>query len=202
MYLGREALISSAVPVYASSALCAYLTANGPWSQLVALGNINLQTITPGVSIALSERLHVTPLLVPHRAEFSDTMAELVRSLFYCPDIDRWEEWPQSLPRVLETVDIALLDGTFFSAAELPGRDLAEIPHPLVQATAALLAGTAAHIRFIHLNHSNPLFQDGEERRWLEGQRMTIGVAGERFALAEATMALEAPDADTARPSH
>ena len=63
------------------------------------------------------------------------------------------EEWPHSLPRVLETVDVALLDGTFFSASELPGRDLAEIPHPLVQATAALLAGTPAQIRFIHLNH-------------------------------------------------
>jgi pyrroloquinoline quinone biosynthesis protein B len=102
---------------------------------------------------------------------------------------------------VLETVDVALLDGTFFSSSELPGRDLTEIPHPLVQAMAALLAGTPAHIRFIHLNHSNPLFDDGEERRWLEGQRMTIGVAGERFALAEATVALEARDADSARRS-
>jgi pyrroloquinoline quinone biosynthesis protein B len=206
MYLGREALNSRAVPVYASSRLCDYLTANGPWSQLVALGNISLQTITPGVSIALSERLRVTPLPVPHRAEFSDTMAYLVRgparSLFYCPDIDRWEEWAESLPRVLETVDIALLDGTFFSAAEMPGRDLAEIPHPLVQVTAALLGGTSAQIRFIHLNHSNPLFHDGVERRWLEGQRMTIGVAGERFALAEGTVALETRDADSARPSH
>jgi pyrroloquinoline quinone biosynthesis protein B len=87
---------------------------------------------------------------------------------------------------VLESVDVALLDGTFFSASELPGRDLAEIPHPLVQATAALLAGTPAQILFIHLNHSNPLFHDGAERRWLEAQRMTIGIAGERFALAEA----------------
>jgi pyrroloquinoline quinone biosynthesis protein B len=102
---------------------------------------------------------------------------------------------------VLETVDIALLDGTFFSASELPGRDLAEIPHPLVQATAALLAGTPAQIRFIHLNHSNPLFHDGVERRWLASQRMTIGVAGERFALAEGTGALETPDADAARRS-
>jgi pyrroloquinoline quinone biosynthesis protein B len=206
MYLGREALNSRGVPVYASATLCAYLTANGPWSQLVALGNISLQMITPAVSIALSERLRVTPLPVPHRAEFSDMMAYLVRgparSVFYCPDIDRWEEWPHSLPRVLETVDVALLDGTFFSASELPGRDLAEIPHPLVQATAALLAGTPARIRFIHLNHSNPLFDDGVERRWLEGQQMTIGVAGERFALAEGTVALEACDADTARRSH
>jgi pyrroloquinoline quinone biosynthesis protein B len=70
MYLGREALNSRAVPVYASARLCAYLTANGPWSQLVALGNISLQTITPAVPIALSERLRVTPL--PFRVQRYD----------------------------------------------------------------------------------------------------------------------------------
>ncbi|HEU5101002.1 MAG TPA: MBL fold metallo-hydrolase [Roseiflexaceae bacterium] len=146
MYLGREALNASAVPVYASAVLCAYLTANGPWSQLVALGNINLRPFTAAVPVRLSEHLRVTPMQVPHRAEFSDTMAYLVRgstrSLFYCPDIDRWEQWSESLPHFLETVDVALLDGTFFSAAELPGRDLTEIPHPPVRETAELLAGT------------------------------------------------------------
>lgn len=193
MYLGREALNAQAVPVYASPLLCAYLTANGPWSQLVALGNISLRPITAAVPIALSERLHVTPLPVPHRAEFSDTMAYMVRgpaySLFYCPDIDRWEHWSESLPRLLETIDVALLDGTFFSAAELPGRDLTEIPHPLVRETAELLDGTLARIHFIHFNHSNPLFHAGAERDWLIDRGMSIGRAGQRFALADADMA-------------
>jgi pyrroloquinoline quinone biosynthesis protein B len=195
MYLGREALNARSVPVYASPLLCAYLTTNGPWSQLVALGNISLRPITAAVPITLSERLRVTPLPVPHRAEFSDTMAYVVRgpvrSLFYCPDIDRWEQWSESLPRLLESVGVALLDGTFFSAAELPGRDLTEIPHPLVCETAELLNGTSARIHFIHLNHSNPLFHAGAERDWLIGRGMGIGVVGQRFALA---------DADTAEP--
>jgi pyrroloquinoline quinone biosynthesis protein B len=190
MYLGREALNAQALPVYASPTLCAYLTTNGPWSQLVALGNISLRPIAASEPLALSEHLRVTPLPVPHRAEFSDTVAYLVRgstrSLFYCPDIDRWEQWSESLPRVLETVDVALLDGTFFSAADLPGRDLTEIPHPFVRKTAELLAGTPAHVHFIHLNHSNPLLRAGAERRWLVEQGMGIGVAGQRFALADA----------------
>jgi pyrroloquinoline quinone biosynthesis protein B len=187
MYLGREALNTRDLPVYASPMLCAYLAANGPWSQLVALGNISLRSIAAAVPIALSEDLRVTPLPGPHRAELSDTMAYLVhgtaRSLFYCPDIDRWEQWSESLPQFLETIDVALLDGTFFSADELPGRDLTEIPHPLVRETADLLAGTPARVYFIHLNHSNPLYHDGAQRSWLASKRMGIGVAGQRVAL-------------------
>jgi pyrroloquinoline quinone biosynthesis protein B len=187
MYLGREALGARGMPVYATPALCAFLAANGPWSQLVALGNITLKPIAPGVEMPLSPSLDVTPLLVPHRAEFSNTVAYLVRgparSLFYCPDVDRWEQWTESLPRFLETVDVALLDGTFFDAAELPGRDMAEIPHPPVIDTARLLAGTKAAVRFIHLNHSNPLLHAGHERSWLESQGMGVGVAGQSYRL-------------------
>lgn len=189
MYLGREALNTRGLLVYASPMLCAYLAANGPWSQLVALGNISLQPLELSVPLALSEGLLATPLPVPHRAELSDTMAYLVRgttrSLFYCPDIDRWEQWSESLPQFLESVDVALLDGTFFSAAELPGRDMTEIPHPPVRETAELLAGTKASVHFLHLNHSNPLLYDGAERSWLTSRGMGIGVAGQRVALGE-----------------
>jgi pyrroloquinoline quinone biosynthesis protein B len=41
----------------------------------------------------------VKPVLVPHRAEFSDTCAFEVscdaETLFYCPDIDSWAKWDQ-----------------------------------------------------------------------------------------------------------
>jgi pyrroloquinoline quinone biosynthesis protein B len=188
MYLGREALNAQAVPVYATPALCAFLRANGPWSQLVALGNISLRPITPAVPIALSALLNTTPIGVPHRAEFSDTVAYLVRgstrTLFYCPDIDRWEQWGEALPQFLAGVDLALLDGTFFSAAELPGRDMAEIPHPPVMDTVQLIAGSRAEVRFIHLNHSNPLLHTGAEQAWLASQGIGIGVIGQRWALA------------------
>jgi pyrroloquinoline quinone biosynthesis protein B len=61
---------------------------------------------------------------------------------------------------------IALLDATFHSAAELPGRDPREIPHPLVPDTLATFADLAPGRRLIltHLNHSNPLCDpDGPE---------------------------------------
>jgi pyrroloquinoline quinone biosynthesis protein B len=124
---------------------------------------------------------------VPHRAEFSDTVAFLVRgpqrALFYCPDIDRWELWGEDLPRFLENVDIALLDGTFFSADELPGRDMNEIPHPLVADTAARIAGATCAIAFIHLNHSNLLLREDAPQRWLAERGMQIGAGGMSFEL-------------------
>jgi pyrroloquinoline quinone biosynthesis protein B len=62
---------------------------------------------------------------------------------------------------VLAQVDVAYVDGTFVDASELPGRDLREIPHPLMTETMARLAGSplAAKVRFIHLNQSNPLLR-------------------------------------------
>ena len=35
-------------------------------------------------------------------------------------------------------MDLAFLDATFWSALELPGRDIAQIPHPLAEETVRL----------------------------------------------------------------
>ena len=80
-------------------------------------------------------------------------------------------------------MDVALLDGTFFNADELPGRDLREVPHPFVTDTAGRLAGVDCEVRLIHLNHTNPLLRDGPEREWLAGQGMGLGMRGMRWRL-------------------
>lgn len=163
--LGREVLGASAVPVYAMPRMRAFLEHNGPWDQLVHLGNIATRPLQDGQAIPLGERITVTPLLVPHRDEYSETVAFVVHgpshSILWLPDIDKWEKWPLGLERVLAQVDVAYVDGTFFDPAELPGRDLREIPHPLMTETMARLAGSplAAKVRFIHLNQSNPLLR-------------------------------------------
>jgi hypothetical protein len=48
-----------------------------------------------------------------------------------------------------------LLDGTFASASEIPGRAIADIPHPLMPVTRELFKGRRAQLWFIHLNHTN-----------------------------------------------
>ncbi len=74
MYLGREALNAKEIPVYAMPRMYDYLTGNGPWSQLVSLKNIELKKLKADSVIKLTDKIYVTPLLVPHRDEFSETV--------------------------------------------------------------------------------------------------------------------------------
>lgn len=179
-HLGREVLGAKSIRVYAMPRMREFLERNGPWDQLVRLNNITLQTIDG--EFALNERIKVTPLVVPHRDEYSETVGFIVRgpnrAVLFLPDIDKWEKWATPLESVLERVDVAYVDGTFFTADELPGRDLKEIPHPLITETMARLANSPLQkrVRFIHLNQSNPL---------LRKQRKRVAVAkdGERQSL-------------------
>ena len=71
---------------------------------------------------------------------------------------------------MVATVDYAFLDGTFHDGAELGHRDMAEVPHPFIVESLALMADWPAEernkVHFIHLNHTNPLLQaDSEESR-------------------------------------
>ncbi|HEX6739384.1 MAG TPA: MBL fold metallo-hydrolase [Vicinamibacteria bacterium] len=178
MYLGREALGADGVPVYATPRLARFLRENGPWSQLVSLGQIVLHEVEPGRPLRLSPGLEATALVVPHRDELSDTVAWRVRgptrALLYLPDIDKWEKWDRSVEDEVKAVDLAFLDGTFADPAEVPGRSLAEIPHPLVGETAARLAarGLGGRVHFIHLNHSNRLLWDAAAREALAPLRV------------------------------
>jgi pyrroloquinoline quinone biosynthesis protein B len=195
VHLGREAWNTDHLPVYASARMAGFLKAHAPWAQLVQRGNIDLQRLVPEEVVALSPRLSVTPLAVPHRDEHSDTLAFVVQGprqrLFYCPDIDSWNRWDRDLQSFLSGIDIALLDGTFAHASELPGRRLDEVPHPLVTDTAGRLAWPNSDVRpdmrmdvrLVHLNHSNPLNQPGPEREWLAARGIGVGERGARWRL-------------------
>jgi pyrroloquinoline quinone biosynthesis protein B len=179
IHLGYEAMAARSVPLYGTRRLNDFLRAHAPWRQLVEQNNIALRELAPGEWFSLTPTLSVKPLLVPHRDEWSDTVGFLIRGpahkLLYLPDIDGWDKWERPVREVASGVDVALLDGSFFSAGELPGRDLSKIGHPLVTDTVARLAGVAADVYFIHLNHSNPLHRPGPERAWLEAQGFKVG---------------------------
>lgn len=189
MHLGFEAMNAQEMPVYASPRLADFLGRHAPWSQLVRFGNITLKRLAPGLETQLSPDLSVLPLPVPHRDEFSDTLAFVVRGptrqLFYCPDIDSWEAWAYDLRAFAGGLDVALLDGSFFGRDEVPGRDLSQLGHPLVTETASRLAGVDCQVVMIHLNHSNPLHHDGPERAWLAAQGLGVGVFGQRWPLGQ-----------------
>jgi pyrroloquinoline quinone biosynthesis protein B len=117
--------------------------------------------------VEIPDGLRITPMAVPHRHEFTNTMGFLIEGprarVLFIPDIDKWELWAQDIRTLADSVDVLLVDGTFGSLDELPGRDLAQIPHPLMTETRTLLEGTSAALWFIHLNHSNPAIMGGRD---------------------------------------
>lgn len=167
MFLGRESAGSHGVPVYAMPRMATFLRDNGPWSQLVQLHNIELRQLTDAEPQRLAEGLSVTPRLVPHRDEYSETVGFSIAApganVLFLPDIDSWEAWAQSGQRIEAQIaahDLVYLDATFHDDHELPGRDMSQIPHPRIAASMdrfdALPQAQRQRVRFIHLNHSNP----------------------------------------------
>jgi pyrroloquinoline quinone biosynthesis protein B len=162
-HFGFEAAHTKDVAVVGTRSMLALLRDNAPWDQLVKLENIMLLEVEAGVPIEYAP-LRVVPIAVPHRAEYTDTVAYRFEgernTVLYIPDTDPWvkHENPGAL---FDGVDIALVDATFASMDELPGRDIAEIAHPTVASTIELLGERVAkgelEVVLIHLNHSNPL---------------------------------------------
>ena len=165
VYLGKEAMATRQLPVWAMPRMQAYLQDHQPWAALCEHQHLQLQELSDQAQQALNERITVTPLLVPHRAEFSETIGLIIsgpsRRVLWLPDIDSWDDCQSSLEELLGQVDVAYVDGTFFDGDELVGRSLQDVPHPTVlqtlQQLASLPATERAKVRFVHLNHTNPL---------------------------------------------
>lgn len=192
IHLGREVMGASKVPTYCMPRMEKFLASNGPWSQLVKLENIALEPIQADLEIRLNQRLKVTPFLVPHRDEFSETVGFKIRgpskSVVFLPDIDKWSRWDRSIEELIEQADLAYLDGTFFENGEIPGRDMALIPHPFVSESikrfSPLDVTERKKVRFIHFNHTNPVLQSGSKSaREIERSGMAIAVEGEVIEL-------------------
>lgn len=192
MFLGRESANSRGVPVHAMPRMAEFLRSNGPWSQLVSLDNIALRPLAAGAATRLPDGITVTPYLVPHRDEYSETVGFVIagrgRSALYLPDIDGWDKWDQRLEDMLARVDMAYLDGTFFDDTELgdPAR-MKSVPHPRIADTIRRLPpALATKVRFIHLNHTNPArFPDAAKRRAAESSGAGFATLGERFCLSQ-----------------
>lgn len=191
MQLGHEVMGASDVAVYAMPKMTTFLQTNGPWSQLVDYGNILLQPLYADQAINLTSGLSVTPFLVPHRDEYSETVGYKIQysgsSLLYIPDINKWEVWDRSIENEIKKVDFALLDGTFYDANELPGRNMSEIPHPFIQESlvrfSSLPLSEKKKVMFIHFNHTNPLILDSPEREYVEKLGYRVAKEGDKIKL-------------------
>lgn len=190
--LGNEGLGIRDTAVYCTEAMAAFLAANAPWSFLVDQGRLVLRPLATDRWHRIDEHLEVQLWQVPHRNEFADTVGFVFRgpssSLLFLPDINAWRLWDRDLAEAVAAVDVALLDGSFWSADEVPGRALEDIPHPLMPQTMDLLQsvvdGGRARVVLTHLNNSNPaLVEDGPQAREAERRGFILAREGMRFEL-------------------
>ena len=168
-HLGLEVMGAKKIPVYAMPRMMNFLTNNGPWNQLITKENIIIEPLQDGAIININDQIKITPFLVPHRDEYSETVGYKisgpVKSVLFIPDIDKWDIWQKDIVAEIKRNDHLFLDATFFNETELPGRDMSQIPHPFVVESMQLFANLSIEekqkIYFIHYNHTNPLHQPG-----------------------------------------
>jgi pyrroloquinoline quinone biosynthesis protein B len=190
--LGREGMGMQETPVYCTPAMAGFLASNYPWRLLIDQGHVTLRPL------ALDQWHRIDPLLevqlrkAPHRDELSDTVGFVFRgperSLLFLPDINAWTLWDRPVATVVAGVDVALVDGTFWSLDELPGRTADEVPHPLIPQTMDALQGVVdrkeARVLLTHLNNSNPaLDEGGPQQAEVVRRGFEIAREGMRFGL-------------------
>jgi len=195
---GRETLNARGIQLYASTSMLSLIEQTPQWSLMVEQGVFSAVPTAAGRLHSLSPDVRLEAVEVPHRAELSDMHAFIVRgpnrSVLFLPDHDRWDdtlahhnassirEWLSAL-----RVDIALVDGTFWSANELRGRRQDEVPHPTVSETLERLGPRAEgdpEVVFIHLNHTNPLHvPTSPEHQTVIDMGWAVGEQGMTFTL-------------------
>jgi len=140
----------------------------------------------------MTSNLKITPLQVPHRDEFSETVGYKIagpnKSLLFIPDIDKWEKWETSIVDLIKTVDYAFLDASFYDGDELNTRDISNIPHPFVVESMVLFENLALaekkKIYFIHFNHTNALLNfESEPFKTVLKNGYNIAQFGQQFDL-------------------
>lgn len=188
---GKEVASTNRLPVHVSPRFASYLRKNGPWQLMVKDEKIALREFNPGQPFSPLPGIRVTPIAVPHRDEYSDTMAYKIhgpnRTVLFVPDVDSWKKQPGLLAELVADVDVAYLDATFYDGSELPDRIMARVRHPFITDTMSALGAAAkerpGRFRFIHLNHTNPALRDAEIKRRITAAGFRLATQGERVGL-------------------
>jgi len=192
IFLGKEAMNSEKVPVYAMPRLKNFLENNGPWSQLVHINNIAIQELQNEIPTQISNRLQVTPIQVPHRDEYSETVGYIIKGpnkkALFIPDIDKWSKWKYNIADLIKNVDYAFLDATFYDAEEIGYRNISDIPHPFVVESMEMFKNLPASdkkkIHFIHFNHTNKLLiPNSKETKMVLANGFNIARLGDEVTL-------------------
>lgn len=192
---GKETMGKIGLNLHLSASMLDLVHNNPYWKSLLDQNVFKPKLFLNDEIIETGSQFTIQAVQVPHRDELSDMHAFLVKgemkNLLFLPDHDTWEETLKfhgvdTIRAFLAkySVDIALIDGTFWSSNELSGRFQHEVPHPPVCLTLEMLEERREddpEILFIHLNHTNPLYLDGKERQIVIDLGWQIGEQGMIF---------------------
>lgn len=195
---GKETMASRDLDLHVSDEMFHLMEETPQWALMLKQGVFQDKVFQNGERITKNENFSIIPIVIPHRDELSDMHAFLIcganKRLLFLPDHDSWQQTLdchrqpdiRSWLRHLQ-VDIALLDGTFWSEEELGGRSQQDVPHPPVKQTLQLLGERKAddpEIIFIHLNHTNPLYDESSlAYEGVTSNGWKVGVQGQTFTL-------------------
>ena len=165
--LGVEVMNLTNIPVYAMPRMKDFLEKNAPINFLIKKNNIRPLIISNNKSIRLNKSISISPFLVPHRNELSETVGYKIessnKSIIYMPDIDTWENTNLDILDIVNSNDVLFIDGTFYDKSEIKNRDITKIPHPTIKDSLEkfkyLNAEDRDKIYFTHLNHTNNLLR-------------------------------------------
>jgi pyrroloquinoline quinone biosynthesis protein B len=190
--LGPEVMDVERLPVYASYEMGRLLQATPLWEPM--LKNVRLVPLQPEQYVEVAQDIKITAVPVPHRDEWEvGTFAYKIegpnRSLLYVPDIDRWEAWLDG-DDMLNSVDVALVDASFYSKDELDnhfdkrGAKHEPIAHPLVPQTLKFFADLDCELVLTHFNHTNPVLDvDSQARFLVNAAGAQVAQTGQMFRL-------------------
>lgn len=180
LFLGKESHDYSGIPVYTSEDANEFMAKNDPYRFLKDRGNIEVHEIEDGDEQELQGG-KVEVIEVEHPQVETDNFCFMIhgedKKIFYISDIHEWSVETQEL---VKEADIAILDGTFWSADEIERYE--EVPHPTIRTTMDRFEDVDTDIYFTHLNHTNPAFrEDSEERAEMEERGYHVVEQGQEF---------------------
>jgi pyrroloquinoline quinone biosynthesis protein B len=180
LFLGKESYDYSGIPVYTSEAANDFMDQNDPYRFLKDRDNIDVREIEDGDEQNIQGG-KIEIVEVEHPQVETDNFCFMIhgenKKIFYISDINRWSPKTEELVR---EADIAIVDGTFWSADEIDRYE--EVPHPTIQETMDEFEDSGTEIYFTHMNHTNPVFRkDSEERKEMNNRNYWIVEQGQEF---------------------
>lgn len=176
--LGRECMNSKNLDVYAYEKMSKFLKNNAPFSQLISIENIKINELKENEKVHLSSNIIIEHFLVDHRGEYSETCGYRIigpnKKVIFIPDIDSFDDI--DIRKLVLENDYIFLDGTFYSGEEINFRNIKEIPHPLIEDSVKLFDSLLSYedkskVYFIHLNHTNPLWDKSSDQYRLSTEK-------------------------------